>query len=70
VSSVLNAKCKNVDNCTQTPLKAGIRTYYTIQMHAAVKTGAALKSLGEKICDIKGGSQEMATSIILRFISF
>ena len=31
----------------------------------AVKNGAALKSLGEKSCEIKGGSQEMAAMILM-----
>ena len=35
----------------------------------AVKNGAALKSLGEKSCEIKGGSQEMA-AMMLMLINF
>jgi len=35
----------------------------------AVKTDVALKSLGEKIYEIKGGGQEITTKM-LRFISF
>jgi len=35
----------------------------------AVKSGATLKSLGEKSSEIKGGGQEIAINI-LRFISF
>ena len=31
----------------------------------AVKTGVALKSLGEKSCESKGGGQEMITEIAL-----
>ena len=43
-------------NYTQAQLKAGIRTFYTIQKEVrsmpSCKTGAALKSLGEKSCEI------------------
>ena len=54
-----------MDNYTQTQLKAGIRTFYAIQKKwdsckktsQAVKTGAALKSLGKKSCEIKSGGQ-------------
>ena len=35
----------------------------------AVKTGVALKSLGEKSCEIKGDGQEMTTKM-LRFRKF
>ena len=31
----------------------------------AVKNGAALKSLGEKICEIKGGGQEMVAMMLI-----
>ena len=36
----------------------------------AVKTGVALKSLGKKCCEIKGGGQEMVTKIILNLKIF
>ena len=39
-----------------------------MQNSQAVKKCVALKSLGKKTCEIKGGSQEMATNI-LRFVS-
>jgi len=35
-----------------------------MQKQPAVKTGATLKSQGEKSCEIKSGSQEIATNII------
>ena len=34
-----------------------------------MKNGAALKSLGEKSCEIKGGGQEMA-AMMLMLINF
>ena len=35
------------------------------QNSQAVKNGAALKSLGEKTCEIKGGGQEMAAMMLM-----
>ena len=70
---MMDAKCKNVDNCTQTQLQPGIRVFYAIQKEVtsmqnsqAVKTGVALKSLDLKSCKIKGCSQEVTTKM-LRF---
>ena len=55
LSSILNAKGKNVDNCTETQLKGAIRTFIPYKKKwdlsknsQAIKTGTALKSLGEK----------------------
>ena len=54
--------------------KAGIRIFYAIQKEVRIiqnsqaKNGAALKSLGGKRCEIKGGGQEITTKM-LRFIS-
>ena len=52
-------------NYIQIQLKASIKTFYTIQKEVrtiqTVKTGAVLKSLGEKSCEIKNDGQEMTT---------
>jgi len=60
-----------MDNYTQTQLKAGIWTFYTtqkevrsMQKQPSCKTGVILKSLGEKSCGIKVGSQEMTTTML------
>ena len=42
---------------------------YPHKNNQAVKKGAALKNLGEKSCEIKGGSQQMAT-VMLMLIKF
>ena len=42
--------------------------YYKLYPHKnsqAVKKGAALKSLGEKSCEIKGGGQQMAAMMLI-----
>ena len=44
-------------------------TTQTKKNSQAVKKGAVLKSLGEKSCEIKGGSQEMA-AMMLMLINF
>ena len=41
----------------------------TQQQPSCEKNGAALKSLGEKSCEIKGGSQEKA-AMMLMLINF
>ena len=67
---MLNAKSKNVDNYTWTQLKAGIRTFYSIQKKKwdqfknsqAVKTGVALKSLGQKVVKLKVAAKKWPQS--------
>ena len=39
--------------------------HYQCKNSQAVKNGVALKSLGGKSCEIKGGSQEMTTNIFI-----
>jgi len=68
MSSTLNTKGKNVDNSTQTQLKAGItellchtKEVKSMQKQSTCKNGAVLKSLDEKSSEIKVGGQEMTT---------
>ena len=51
-------------------IQAGFGTYnyknkwYLHKNSQAVKKGVALKNLGEKSCEIKGGSQQMAAMML------
>jgi len=66
---ILNGKV-NVDDFTQTQLRLALGPFISYRKKwdpfknsQAVKTGAALKNLGEKSSEIKGGSKEMTTKI-------
>ena len=55
-------KVKNMDNYTQMQLKAGNKTFYTVQKEVrSMQKQPNCKnwwSQGEKSCEIKGGGQE------------
>ena len=49
--------------CTNTHTHTHTHIYIRTKMAKLSKKGATLKSLGEKSCEIKGGSQQMAIAI-------